>query len=43
MLNHWHSFELPPLTTLGAWTVIVIVSLAAVALSFLIAEHLERR
>ncbi len=43
MLNHWHSFELPPLTTLGVWTIVIVSSLAAVALSFFLVERLEKR
>ncbi len=43
MLGHWHNLNLPPVSTLGAWVTIVIGALAAVAISFWIAERLEHR
>ncbi len=43
MLGHWYNLDLPPFSTLSAWGIIAIVSIAAVVISFWIAALLERR
>ncbi len=43
MLGHWHDLHFPPFSTLSAWGIIAIASIAAVVISFWIAALLERR
>jgi Mg2+ and Co2+ transporter CorA len=42
MLSYWQNFEMPGGSTLAAWGMIAVLSLAAVALSFWLRRRFGR-